>query len=111
MNDGSIGIDSTVGDDRIADEKIFTDEVTDEALEAAASGPTVTLTLSVVLFACQFCPSDLAGHPTNPFPIVDPSAVCLEWPSLTGLDTTCYALPRGSAMKCVESPIFTRIRT
>jgi hypothetical protein len=35
---------------------IFADGITDEAMEAAASGPTVTLTLSVVLFACQFCP-------------------------------------------------------
>jgi hypothetical protein len=34
-------------------------------LEAAASGPTVTLTLSIVLFACQFCPSDRASVPDD----------------------------------------------
>jgi hypothetical protein len=38
-----------------SEEDIFADEITDEALEAAASGPIVTFTLSVVLFACQFC--------------------------------------------------------
>jgi hypothetical protein len=39
---------------QIEDENIFTDEITDDALEAAASGPSVTFTLSMVLFACQF---------------------------------------------------------
>ena len=38
------------------EERIFFDEVSDEQLEAAASGPIITFTLSVVLFACQFCP-------------------------------------------------------
>jgi hypothetical protein len=104
MNDRSFSCD------QIEDENIFTDETTDEALEAAASGPMVTFTLSMVLFACQFCPSDPAGHPTNPFPIVDPSAMCLETASLTGLDTTSYALPSGSATNRVASTIFTRIK-
>jgi hypothetical protein len=48
--------DSPINLDQIDDENIFADEITDEAVEAAASGPTVTFTLSVVLFACQFCP-------------------------------------------------------
>jgi hypothetical protein len=39
------------------EERIFFHEVSDEQLEAAASGPVVTFTLSIVLFACQFCPS------------------------------------------------------
>jgi hypothetical protein len=52
-NDRSVGCDQIAGD-----QNIFTEEITDEALEAAASGPTVTFTLSVVLFACQFFPSD-----------------------------------------------------
>jgi len=43
--------------DQSEEDNIFADEITDEALEAAASGPIVTFTLSVVLFACQFCPS------------------------------------------------------
>jgi hypothetical protein len=42
--------------DPIEYENVFADEITDEAMEAAAAGPTVTFTLSVVLFACQFCP-------------------------------------------------------
>jgi hypothetical protein len=50
--------DTSVGPDHIGDENFFIDKITDEALEAAASGPTVTFTLSIVLFACQFCPSD-----------------------------------------------------
>jgi hypothetical protein len=41
--------------DQIEDDNVCADEITDEALEAAASGPVVTFTLSVVLFACQFC--------------------------------------------------------
>jgi hypothetical protein len=41
--------------DQSEEDNIFADEITDEALEAAASGPIVTFTLSVVLFACQFC--------------------------------------------------------
>jgi hypothetical protein len=52
---------SSVGCDQVEDENILTDEITDRALEAAASGPTVTLTLSIDLFACQFCPSDRAS--------------------------------------------------
>ena len=40
---------------RTEEERIFFDEVSDEQLEAAASGPIITFTLSVVLFACQFC--------------------------------------------------------
>jgi hypothetical protein len=44
--------------EQIEEEKIFFNEVSDEQLEAAASGPIVTFTLSMVLFACQFCPSD-----------------------------------------------------
>ena len=40
------------------EEKIFFNEVSDDQLEAAASSPMVTFTLSMVLFACQFCPSD-----------------------------------------------------
>jgi hypothetical protein len=40
------------------EERIFFNEVSDEQLEAAASSPSVTFTLSMVLFACQFCPSD-----------------------------------------------------
>ena len=43
--------------DQSEEDNIFAYEITDEALEAAASGPIVTFTLSVVLFACQFCPS------------------------------------------------------
>jgi hypothetical protein len=38
------------------EERIFFNEISDEQLEAAASGPIVTFTLSMVLFACQFCP-------------------------------------------------------
>ena len=45
-----------------AAEKIFFNKVSDEQLEAAASGPIVTFTLSMVLFACQFCPSDRASR-------------------------------------------------
>jgi hypothetical protein len=41
---------------QIEEERIFFDEVSDEQLEAAASGPIITFTLSIVLFACQFCP-------------------------------------------------------
>ena len=63
MNAGAIERDQTdaVNDscndpDRAGEDNIFFSEVRDAALEAAASGPTVTLTLSVVvLFACQFC--------------------------------------------------------
>jgi hypothetical protein len=51
MSDSSAALDQTEEDN------IFVDETTDEALEAAASGPMVTFTLSMVLFACQFCPS------------------------------------------------------
>jgi hypothetical protein len=43
------------------EERIFFHEVSDEQLEAAASSPIVTFTLSMVLFACQFCPSDRAS--------------------------------------------------
>jgi len=50
------------------EERIFFNEVSDEQLEAVASSPMVTFTLSVVLFACQFCPSELAGHPRDPAP-------------------------------------------
>jgi hypothetical protein len=49
MSDGSVSLD------RIEEGNILSDEISDEALEAAASLPTVTFTLSVVLFACQFC--------------------------------------------------------
>jgi hypothetical protein len=57
MSDGHKDPDQTE-EERIFSTKsdVFADEITDEAMEAAASGPTVTLTLSVVLFACQFCP-------------------------------------------------------
>jgi hypothetical protein len=71
MNCRSIGFkdnimnNSSVGCDQVEDENILTDEITDSALEAAASGPTVTLTLSIVLFACQFCPSDRASVPDD----------------------------------------------
>jgi hypothetical protein len=51
MSDSSAALDQTEEDN------IFVDETTDEALEAAASAPMITFTLSVVLFACQFCPS------------------------------------------------------
>jgi hypothetical protein len=51
MSDSSAALDQTEEDN------IFVDETTDGALEAAASGPMVTFTLSMVLFACQFCPS------------------------------------------------------
>ena len=51
MSDSSAALDQTEEDN------IFVDETTDEALEAAASRPMVTFTLSMVLFACQFCPS------------------------------------------------------
>ena len=37
------------------EETNFANEVSDGELEAAASGPTVTFTLSIVLFACRFC--------------------------------------------------------
>ena len=43
------------------EERIFFHEISDQQLEAAASGPIVTFTLSMVLFACQFCPSDRAS--------------------------------------------------
>ena len=39
----------------IEEETNFANEVSDGELEAAASGPTVTFTLSIVLFACRFC--------------------------------------------------------
>jgi len=61
MNYGSIDLKtnttsvSSVGLNQIEEENIFADEITDESLEAAASGPMVTFTLSIVLFACQFC--------------------------------------------------------
>jgi hypothetical protein len=38
------------------EEMFFFDEASDEQLEAAASDPIMTFTLSIVLFACQFCP-------------------------------------------------------
>jgi hypothetical protein len=41
--------DSPIDLDQIEDGNIFADEISDEAVEAAASGPMVTLTLSVVL--------------------------------------------------------------
>jgi hypothetical protein len=50
--------DSSAALDQIEKHDIFVADTTDEVLEAAASGPAVTFTLSVVLFACQFCPSD-----------------------------------------------------
>jgi hypothetical protein len=57
MKYGSLRVDDNPIDlDQIEEESIFADEISDDALEAAASGPTVTFTLSVVLFACQFCP-------------------------------------------------------
>jgi hypothetical protein len=43
------------------EERIFFHEISDQQLEAAASGPIVTFTLWMVLFACQFCPSDRAS--------------------------------------------------
>jgi hypothetical protein len=55
MSDGRNNPEQTEG------EKIFFNEVSDEQLEAAASSPIVTFTLSMVLFACQFCPSDRAS--------------------------------------------------
>jgi hypothetical protein len=65
-----------------------------------ASGPTVTFTLSVVLFACQFFP--LTSRSSNKLvPDSRPVSFCLETASLTGLDTTCYASPRGSAINRV----------
>ena len=50
MNDNTIDLDQT-------EEEIFTDEVSDEALEAAASGPMgeITWTFSINLFYCRFC--------------------------------------------------------
>ena len=39
--------DSSVGFDQIEEENIFTDRITDEALEAPPP--------PIVLFACQFC--------------------------------------------------------
>lgn len=44
-----------MNDNQIEENDICADEITDAALEAAASCPVVTFTLSVVLFACQFC--------------------------------------------------------
>jgi hypothetical protein len=41
--------------EEVEEESVFVDEISDDVLEAAASGPTVTFTLSVVLFACRFC--------------------------------------------------------
>jgi hypothetical protein len=56
MYDGSNMIsDSSPTLDQVEEDNIFVDETADEALEASASGPVVTFTLSVVLFACQFC--------------------------------------------------------
>jgi hypothetical protein len=40
--------------DQTGDENMFADQITDEAAEIAASRPTVTFTLSMVLFACRF---------------------------------------------------------
>jgi hypothetical protein len=34
---------------------VFTDEVVDAALEAAALGQTITFTSWIILFACRFC--------------------------------------------------------
>ena len=59
MNDGSnMMSDALAAIEHVEEENTFVDEISDDVLEAAASGPTVTFTLSVVLFACQFCPSD-----------------------------------------------------
>jgi hypothetical protein len=41
--------------DRIGAESIFADEVADAALEAAALGPPITFTSSIILLACRFC--------------------------------------------------------
>jgi len=41
--------------EQIEEEKIFVNEVSDGELEAAASGPMITFTLSIDLFACRFC--------------------------------------------------------
>jgi hypothetical protein len=50
VNDSIIDLDQT-------DEEAFTDEISDEALEVAASGALegMTFTISVVMFYCQFC--------------------------------------------------------
>jgi hypothetical protein len=56
MNGGSNMMnDALVALEQVEEKNILVDEISDDALEAAASGPTVTFTLSVVLFACQFC--------------------------------------------------------
>jgi hypothetical protein len=50
VNDSIIDLDQ-------ADEEAFTYEISDEALEVAASGAMegMTFTISVVMFYCQFC--------------------------------------------------------
>lgn len=49
VNDSIIDLGQT-------DEKAFTDEISDEALEVAASAlEGMTFTISVVMFYCQFC--------------------------------------------------------
>jgi len=50
MNDTKIDLDQT-------DEEILTDEVSDEALEAAGSDMMgrITFTFSINIFYCQFC--------------------------------------------------------
>jgi hypothetical protein len=61
MNDSANhGSTTAMSDDRdnperTEEETIFFNAVSDEQLEAAASGPMTTFTLSIVLIACQFC--------------------------------------------------------
>ena len=63
MRCSNIMSDSSAALDQTEEDNIFVDETTDEALEAAASGPMVTFTLSMVLFASQFCPSAALAAP------------------------------------------------
>ena len=62
MNDGAnhdpitaMSDDRNDAEQQTEEERIFFNEISDEQLEAAASSPIVTFTLSIVLFACQFC--------------------------------------------------------
>ena len=43
------------------EERIFFSEASDKQLEAAASSPIITFTLSIDLFACRFCHQAM-GH-------------------------------------------------
>jgi hypothetical protein len=48
MNESAIELEQT-------EDEILSDEVSDAALEAAASGERITFTVSIRIYYCQFC--------------------------------------------------------